>query len=125
MIFKKKMAFTLNESVIVVVLLGILAAIAIPSYFLTVQKSRAKEAKSALGLIQAGQKIYYSRTKTYLNDGNIANINSQLGLSLEESYWNYSANNGPPNNIGTAVRGACTYTVSTIGAITGTASCPE
>lgn len=125
MIPREKKAFTMTELVIVVMVMGILVSIALPSFLRSATVSRAREAKSALSLIQAGQKIYYNRTKTYLSDGNIANINSNLGLDLRESYWDYSANNAPPNNVGTATRGTCTYTISVAGVITGTASCPE
>lgn len=125
MIFKKKMAFTLNELVIVVVLIGVLAAIALPSYFRAVEKSSAREAKSALGLIHAGQKIYHSRNNYYLGNCGITVINSELGLNLEASYWSYCANDSPPNDIGTATHLPCVYTMQETGAITSNGSCPE
>lgn len=127
MIFRKTKALTLIELIIVVIIVGILASIAIPSYFRSVAISRAREAKSALGLIQAGQKIYYSRTKSYLNDGNIANINSQLGLSLEESYWDYFATSNSPQagDVGVAVHGSYVYKINIDGTITCLTTCPE
>jgi len=121
MSFKKKIGFTLNELIMVVIIVGILAAIAIPSYYKTVQVARAKEAKSALRLIQAGQKIYRSKNPGYYDSDNITDINTNLGLDLEESYWDYRANSATP--IGTAKYPLASPTVCYQIGVSGDAIC--
>lgn len=48
-----KKGFTLLEVLIVVILIGILAAIALPQYMTTIEKARAAEAVSQLGSFRA------------------------------------------------------------------------
>lgn len=62
--------FTLIELMIVVLILGILSSIAIPSYRDYVLRSKRVEAQSALLNFAAQQERYFSRTNAYgsLND---------------------------------------------------------
>ena len=64
---RKSQGFTLIELMIVVAIIGILAAIAIPN-FLTYQcKSRQTEAKVNLGGIGTANEAYYAEYDTYAN----------------------------------------------------------
>jgi type IV pilus assembly protein PilA len=62
--------FTLIELLIVVVIIGILAAIAIPKFGKTREKAYFSAMKSDLKNLQAGQEIYYSaNTYKYAGPG--------------------------------------------------------
>ncbi len=68
---KGKKGFTLIELMIVVAIIGILAAIAIPNFLKFQAKSRTTEARTNLGAIFTGQTSYYGESNTY---GNFTNI---------------------------------------------------
>jgi type IV pilus assembly protein PilE len=61
--------FTLIEMMIVVAIVGILAAIALPSYFNYIKRSRIIEATSALGDIRSQMEKYYMDNRTYVAAG--------------------------------------------------------
>ena len=69
---KGKKGFTLIELMIVVAIIGILAAIAIPNFLRFQAKSKQSEAKSNLGAIYTGQISYFGEANTY-GDFNIIN----------------------------------------------------
>jgi type IV pilus assembly protein PilA len=69
---KNKKGFTLIELMIVVAIIGILAAIAIPNFLNYQCKARQSEAKTALGTIRTLQEAYTAEYDGYSNDsGNI------------------------------------------------------
>jgi len=88
------------ELIAVVIIIGILAAIAIPRYTTSKERAIGKEAIANLKLIAVAEKIYRMETNgaNYYPDSgaetNIANINSNLKLSLTETNWDYSITGG-------------------------------
>ena len=62
---KSKKGFTLIELMIVVAIIGILAAIAIPNFLKFQAKSKQSEAKSNLGAIYTGQVAYFGEVNQY------------------------------------------------------------
>jgi len=61
--------FTLIELMIVVAIIGVLAAIAIPKFADLINKSKEGATKGSLGAVRAALKIYYGDTEgTYPND---------------------------------------------------------
>jgi type IV pilus assembly protein PilA len=69
---RSKKGFTLIELMIVVAIIGILAAIAIPNFLKFQAKSKQSEAKANLGAIFTGEVAYFGEQNTY---GNFAQIN--------------------------------------------------
>lgn len=66
MLFKKKQAgFTLIEMMIVVAILGIIAAIAIPSYTNFIRKSARTQATTLLSTIAQRQEVYFIANRAY------------------------------------------------------------
>jgi type IV pilus assembly protein PilA len=64
---KGKKGFTLIELMIVVAIIGILAAIAIPNFLKFQAKSKQSEAKSNLGAIFTGETSYFGENNAYSN----------------------------------------------------------
>jgi len=67
MLKKNKKGFTLIELMIVVAIIGILAAIAIPNFMKFQAKAKQSEAKTNLGAIYVAQIAYFSNGNTYAN----------------------------------------------------------
>jgi len=65
---KKAKAFTLVELLIVVLITGVLAAIAIPSYQNIVDDTREREARATLRIIYNAQRMYHVDHNTYYNN---------------------------------------------------------
>jgi type IV pilus assembly protein PilA len=62
---QKTKGFTLIELMIVVVIIGILAALAIPNFLRYQAKSKQSEAKTNLGAIYVSETAYYGENDTY------------------------------------------------------------
>lgn len=62
---KKNIGFTLIEVMIVVVVVGILASIALPSYSTYVKKSRRSDAQTALMQVQLAQEKWRANHTSY------------------------------------------------------------
>ena len=71
-----KKGFTLVELAVVIVIIGVLAAFAVPRFRAAVERSKASEAFNYLASYQAAQEIYHSRMGTY--DANEGNLDVQM-----------------------------------------------
>jgi len=91
--------FTLIELIIVVVVIGILVAFASPQFAVTRERALDREARAAIALIQAAEKIYRMEEGLYYpspsgTETSIPNINNLLRLDLptDATGWVYSVN---------------------------------
>lgn len=75
--------FTLIEIMIVVAIIGILAAIAYPSYDAYVKRGYRSEGMALLNDIAARQERYYAQTHTYVTSSTDLN---NLGLTLNNGH---------------------------------------
>ena len=64
---RSEKGFTLVELMIVVVIIGILASIAIPKFSSLIGKTKATEAKTILGTIVQAEKSYYFTSNAYVD----------------------------------------------------------
>jgi len=69
------------EAMIVVALIGILAAIALPSFLDSIRKSRRSDAFAALSAVQQAQERWRSKTNTYANN-DLLTVDWPDGLGL-------------------------------------------
>lgn len=85
MLRRNQRGFTLVELMIVVIIVGILAAVAIPMYQGATERAKASEAVAALGTIRGAMRVYFAEHGTYVNanftDGDQVTNGSVLDVS--------------------------------------------
>lgn len=64
----KPLGFTLVELLIVIVILGIIALLALPVYEGFILKAKIAEANHFIGAIKTGEEAYYAETNEYVDD---------------------------------------------------------
>lgn len=102
---RKEEGFTLIELLVVIIIIGILSAIALPSFLSQANKAKQSEAKQYLASINKGQQAHY------VEFGKFTAGISDLGLGIKTATGNYTYN--------LAVTGTGTSAVS-VGQTTGT-----
>ena len=85
---RKMLGVTLLELMAVVIVIGVLGAIAIPSYRQYVMRAQRAEAKTALMRLQTNQERYYLANRTYGTVAQLvaANLLDAGGLSERGTY---------------------------------------
>ncbi|MCX5715055.1 MAG: type II secretion system protein [Candidatus Omnitrophica bacterium] len=79
---EKKQAWTLVELLIVVVIIGILASLALPNYKKMREGTYDREAIANLKLIAAAEKVYRLELGVYIDATDTNDVNNKLKLSL-------------------------------------------
>tara|TARA_Y100001968_G_C19160804_1_gene620755 strand:+ start:359 stop:805 length:447 start_codon:yes stop_codon:yes gene_type:complete len=83
--------FTLVEILIVVVIIGILAAIAIPTYFDYVERGYASDAKVQMKNILENSKLYYSENAEFPEDVETMNLEGYANVPRSTlDKWNFT-----------------------------------
>ena len=65
---RRRQGFTLVELAVVIIIIGVLAAFAVPRFLDSVERSKAAEAFNYLSAVRAAQERYQVRQGTYADD---------------------------------------------------------
>ena len=82
--------FTMTEVMIALAIIAVLAGLAIPGYFRTIETSRGNEALTTLNIIHMGEKIYRLNNGTFWAGGlnaTTASIDSNLNVDISPQFY--------------------------------------
>jgi type IV pilus assembly protein PilA len=93
--------FTLIELLVVIIIIGILSAIALPSFLNQANKARASEAKTYTGSVNRAQQAYFLEANTFITaQTDFAKL--QLGIKTQTENFTYSVD--PGTFVGAAIK---------------------
>lgn len=101
---KKKNAFTLTELLIVVIVIGILAAVVFPKFGNIIETRKTAEAEDVMAAVRTEQEARCAMDKNYTTDAATVNL-----ASLDTKNFTYTLNNA---GITAASKGKYAYTLS-------------
>lgn len=115
----KQLGFSLMELMMAVAILGIITAVAVPSYVEYVKKAKRTEPKTELLRIAQLQESYYVQNLSYAKAMNTSGTNIGLGFSnasekTESGLYQVSTTGTPSTCDGTNAKPCTGYTVTAV-----------
>lgn len=86
----KYTGFTLIELLVVIIIIGILSAIALPSFLNQAAKARASEARVNIGSLNRAQQTYYLENQQFAQDDGTSTAIEKLSLGISDNTSNYT-----------------------------------
>ena len=107
----KKYGFTLVEMLLVVIIIGVLISIAIPSYLTHMERGKIAKAITHLRTLRQANIAYYMENGSYAN---VTTLEGQIGTSAmsNDTAWSYAINTATGTT--TATRSGGTWATQTI-----------
>lgn len=122
----KNKGFTLMELIVVLIIVGVMARIIIPTYITSQMQGEAKAAQNNLITIYTAEKNFYFTNTTTVGVGqpawycatsnqnticgnSLANINANMSLNISDSYFTYVCSD-PAGDAGAGTTFNCTAT---------------
>jgi prepilin-type N-terminal cleavage/methylation domain-containing protein len=125
---KKREGFTLIELLIVIVIIGILAAIAIPKFGKTREKAYFKAMMSDLRNLQSQQEVYYSNPAnnyTYATSAaNLTDFAASQGVTVSVTTAGQTGWGATASHAALAAAQKCAIFVGTVGTVPAPAATP-
>ena len=90
LIRQRQRGFTLLEMLMVVVVLAVLIAIAVPMYYRSVEQARSVEAVNNLDSIRQAQLLHQAATGAFVDAVDLPTINTVLALDLTARHYEYA-----------------------------------
>ncbi|MBN1981982.1 MAG: prepilin-type N-terminal cleavage/methylation domain-containing protein [Chitinivibrionales bacterium] len=114
----KKSGFTLIELIVVIVIIGVLATVAVPKFMMAATKAKVSEVPTILMQIYTAEQAFETETSSYSTDADGSDIGLDLN-STAASCLSYATGTGQSNYFdydiianGTGFYGRATITVS-------------
>ena len=100
---KQKRGFTLLEIIVVIIIIGVLASLAMPRFFRTVEYSRGMEALTHLSALRSAMERCYLISNSFTPCSSFANLDVDNPTTLTGTHFTYTLTPPP---------GTTTFTVT-------------